>query len=154
MLIRLEPRPQSSAAMRYASPLIAAVLTLATGFVLFSLLGSDPLQVLHTFFVRPLSTAYGLGELAVKATPLSPSVPGDEIKGIEVYGATANSAGRFISDGSTDNFSRPNCAHWSNKVSCPAGQVAVGVRVGYHGGQSSKQYRNIALICKQSERTP
>ncbi len=70
MLLRLEPRQFTSKRMQYASPLIAAVLTLIAGVILFSALGTDPVVALHTFFVRPLTSLYGVGEWALKATPL------------------------------------------------------------------------------------
>ena len=70
MLLRLEPRQFTSKRMQYAAPLIAAVLTLVAGVILFSALGQDPIVALHTFFVRPLTSVYGLGEWALKATPL------------------------------------------------------------------------------------
>jgi len=70
MAIRLETRPQSSRAMRYASPMIAAGLTLITGLILFGALGRDPFEALYVFFVKPLTTVYGIGEWALKATPL------------------------------------------------------------------------------------
>jgi general nucleoside transport system permease protein len=56
--------------MAWMSPLIAAALTLLAGFVLFSLLGKDPRQALLAFFVTPIETRYGLGELLLKASPL------------------------------------------------------------------------------------
>ena len=56
--------------MAYASPLLAVVLTLASGYLLFSLLGKDPVQAFHVFFVKPVETRYGFGELLLKATPL------------------------------------------------------------------------------------
>jgi general nucleoside transport system permease protein len=34
------------------------------------LLGKDPVQALHVYFVKPLETRYGLGEWILKATPL------------------------------------------------------------------------------------
>ncbi len=70
MLIRLEPRALPSRAMAYASPVLAAALTALSGVILFGSLGHDPLVALYTFFVRPISSAFGLAELAVKATPL------------------------------------------------------------------------------------
>ncbi len=69
-MVRLESRPQPSQRMRYASPLLAAGLTLVTGFALFTLLGEDPLHAFYTFFVAPVDDFYGWGELGVKATPL------------------------------------------------------------------------------------
>lgn len=70
MLLRLEPRAQPSRWMLYASPLIAAGLTLLSGFVLFGALGHDPVTALYTFFIRPIDNAYGFSELVLKATPL------------------------------------------------------------------------------------
>ncbi len=71
MLLRLVPRPQASQLLRYGSPLIALGLTLLSGLLLFGALGQDPLVALHTFFIRPISSLYGLAELGVKAAPLT-----------------------------------------------------------------------------------
>nr|WP_319381167.1 ABC transporter permease [Thiomicrorhabdus sp.] len=38
--------------------------------MLFSLMGTSPWEGLYVFFIEPVSSLYGLGELAVKATPL------------------------------------------------------------------------------------
>ena len=70
MRLELRRRPQASRAMALFSPLLAIGLTLATGALLFALLGKDPLRALHAYFVEPLSTGYSLQELGVKATPL------------------------------------------------------------------------------------
>ena len=69
-VLKLEPRPEPSRRMAYASPLIAVALTLASGYLLFSLLGKDPVQAFQVFFVKPVQTRYGVGELLLKATPL------------------------------------------------------------------------------------
>ena len=69
-MLRLEPRPTPSTAMLFATPILAVVLTLIGGFLLFAVLGADPLDALYAFFVSPLSNAYGLAELTVKAVPL------------------------------------------------------------------------------------
>ncbi|WP_029008897.1 ABC transporter permease [Azospirillum halopraeferens] len=69
-LVRLEARGRASPAMVYLTPLLAVGLTLASGFVLFGLMGFDPLRALHAFFVQPVSSVRGIGELVVKATPL------------------------------------------------------------------------------------
>ncbi len=45
--------------------------TLLAGFVLFSLLGKDPWQALLVFFVTPIETRHGFGELVLKASPLA-----------------------------------------------------------------------------------
>ena len=56
--------------MALATPVIAVGLTVVAGFVLFALLGRDPVNGLYQFFISPVSTHYGLAELGVKATPL------------------------------------------------------------------------------------
>lgn len=68
--MHLEPRLHHSHTMVYLSPLLALVLTLLTGGLLFSALGHAPLASLKTFFIEPISDWYGLSELAVKVTPL------------------------------------------------------------------------------------
>jgi general nucleoside transport system permease protein len=68
---RLEKRASPSTPMRIAAPLIAAAATLATGFMVFAFLGKEPLNALHVFFIEPLNSLYGWGELLLKATPLA-----------------------------------------------------------------------------------
>ena len=70
MQLRLEARQSTSRAMQYASPLIAAVLTIIAGIALFGALGTDPLLALYTFFIQPLTSVYSIAELLIKATPL------------------------------------------------------------------------------------
>ena len=70
MLLRLEPRALPSRWIAATSPLLAAVLTVVGGLILFAALGYDPVAALHIFFISPVESAYGLSELAVKATPL------------------------------------------------------------------------------------
>ena len=66
----LVKRPEQSKAMVYISPLIALVLTLLSGVVLFKVMGVNPGEALYAFFVEPITTKYGWAELGVKATPL------------------------------------------------------------------------------------
>jgi len=68
--LRLERRPEPSLTMSIASPLIAAAAMLLTGFVLFSALGKSPGAAFHVFFIEPVASLYGIGELLLKATPL------------------------------------------------------------------------------------
>jgi simple sugar transport system permease protein len=70
MLLSLEPRGQQSRAMLWGSPLLAAVLTLVCGSLLFIALGLDPLVTLHTLLIAPVSDLYGLSELMVKTLPI------------------------------------------------------------------------------------
>jgi simple sugar transport system permease protein len=52
-----------------SSPL-AAVAMLLTGFIALSALGTDPMKAFMVFFIEPVSSIYGVGELLLKATPL------------------------------------------------------------------------------------
>jgi len=56
--------------MSYASPLIAVVLMLIGGLLLFAMLGKNPLEGFRVFFINPVSDLYGVSELLLKATPL------------------------------------------------------------------------------------
>ncbi|WP_250533864.1 ABC transporter permease [Caballeronia sp. AZ10_KS36] len=67
---RLEARPTPSRAMQLAVPVVAAVATLLIGFLIFSVVGQDPLRAMHAFFIEPLSTVNGWSELVLKASPL------------------------------------------------------------------------------------
>ncbi|MBD8051652.1 ABC transporter permease [Limnohabitans radicicola] len=69
-MLRLEPRPQASRAWTYASPLLALAVTVLIGVALFAALGKDPVRGLQMFFWEPMKSAYAMGELMVKATPL------------------------------------------------------------------------------------
>jgi general nucleoside transport system permease protein len=69
--LRLEKRAEPSAVLRLVAPLIAVAAMLLTGFLVFALLGQQPLHALQLFFVTPLNSAYGLGEWLLKATPLT-----------------------------------------------------------------------------------
>jgi simple sugar transport system permease protein len=69
-MLRLEVRPQPSARWGYASPLLALLITVLIGVILFAVLGKDPLRGLQVFFWEPIKSTYALSELMVKATPL------------------------------------------------------------------------------------
>lgn len=69
-MLKLEARQQASPIWSYASPLLALVVTVIIGVILFVALGKDPISGLRVFFWEPIRSPYALGELAVKATPL------------------------------------------------------------------------------------
>ncbi len=69
-MLKLEARPQPSRFWSYGSPLLALLLTVVIGVVMFMALGKDPLRGLEMFFWQPIRNGYALGELMVKATPL------------------------------------------------------------------------------------
>ena len=70
MRLILEKRADRSWKMALASPLIALVLTLIFGGIIFSLRGVEPLHGLYVFFVEPLTDDWSREKLIVKATPL------------------------------------------------------------------------------------
>ncbi len=69
-MLKLERRPQASQWMAYLSPVLAGLLTLITGAILFAALGQDPLHGLKTVLITPIEDTYGLAELCVKAAPI------------------------------------------------------------------------------------
>ncbi|MGQ0708646.1 MAG: ABC transporter permease [Rhodoferax sp.] len=69
-MLKLEARPQPSQAWSYGSPLLALLLTVVIGVLLFAALGKDPVRGLQVFFWEPIKSGYALSELVVKATPL------------------------------------------------------------------------------------
>ena len=69
-MFKLEARSEPSGFWRIASPLLALVITVVLGAVLFWALGKDPVKGLGVFFWEPIRSGYALGELMVKATPL------------------------------------------------------------------------------------
>jgi simple sugar transport system permease protein len=56
--------------MALLSPVIAIALTVIAGFVIFAAIGVDPLRGLYVYFVEPLTQAWSLQELIVKAIPI------------------------------------------------------------------------------------
>lgn len=69
-MIRLESKGQPSRLYSYLSPVLAMVLTVATGALLFDLMGKPAGPSLYAYFIQPFTTVYGASELGVKATPL------------------------------------------------------------------------------------
>ena len=69
-MFSLERRVEQSKLWLALSPLLAIVLTIFSGIIIFSVLDKDPWLSLYTFFIQPLTTGFGFTELIVKATPL------------------------------------------------------------------------------------
>jgi simple sugar transport system permease protein len=69
-MLKLEARPEPSVTWTYASPLLALLITVLIGTLMFMALGKDPLKGLQMFFWLPINSGYAWGELLVKATPL------------------------------------------------------------------------------------
>ncbi|MEA5570424.1 ABC transporter permease [Calothrix sp. UHCC 0171] len=70
MHLKIEPRNTPSRLWQILSPLLALILTLITGGILFSSLGKSPIDALQTILISPWLTLYGLTELGVKAAPI------------------------------------------------------------------------------------
>lgn len=70
MRIELERRPGMSGFFAIVSPLVALLLTVIFGGLMFALLGKDPVEALFSFFIEPLLEVWSLHELAIKAAPL------------------------------------------------------------------------------------
>ncbi|MDO5532043.1 ABC transporter permease [Sutterella sp.] len=68
--IAMTPRPERARSFALLSPLIALLLTVLTGFILFAALGQDPWRALSIFFIAPLDSLRGWTEVGVKMTPL------------------------------------------------------------------------------------
>jgi len=66
----LEARPTPSRLMAWLSPVLAVLLTVICGALLFIALGHNPLAGLAVFFVEPLRDMHGWSELAIKVAPL------------------------------------------------------------------------------------
>ena len=70
MILRLERRSHRSTLMALLSPVLAIAVTLALGAVMFAGLGFDPAEALYSYFVEPLTSAWSVEEVVVKAAPL------------------------------------------------------------------------------------
>ena len=72
-MIRLEKRPQPSRLWASVTPLLAVVLTMVAGGLLFAALGKNPFVAIKTIFYDPILGEfawYYRGQLLVKAGPL------------------------------------------------------------------------------------
>ncbi|UWQ22259.1 ABC transporter permease [Jannaschia sp. W003] len=72
-MIRLERRPSPSRAWAAASPVVAVLLTLVAGGLMFAALGKDPVAAIRAIFWEPVFGEfawYFRGQLLVKAAPL------------------------------------------------------------------------------------
>lgn len=72
-MMRLEKRPNPSQFWLYATPVVAVVLTMVAGGLMFAALGKNPFEVIRTIFWDPLFGEFAWylrGQLLVKAGPL------------------------------------------------------------------------------------
>lgn len=69
-MITLQKREHPAAYMNYVGPLLALLMTILIGGVLFYMMGFNPLKTLSAFFITPIKDQLGLTELLVKASPI------------------------------------------------------------------------------------
>ena len=72
-MISLEKRPMPSRALSMATPIIAVIITMIAGGLLFAVLGKNPFEAIRTIFWDPLLGEYAFyyrPQLLVKAAPL------------------------------------------------------------------------------------
>jgi len=69
-MIRIEPRANESPFWRYASPILALLITGVVTALIFAAMGRPPLRTVYVFLISPLLAADGLASLCVKAAPL------------------------------------------------------------------------------------
>jgi simple sugar transport system permease protein len=72
-MLRLEKRPQPSQIWTYTTPVLAVILTMIAGGILFAFLGKDPLVAIRTIFWDPLFSEFAFyyrPQLLVKGAPL------------------------------------------------------------------------------------
>jgi len=72
-MITLEKRPQPSRVWVFATPVLAVVLTMVFGAVLFALLGKNPVETIRTIFFDPLFSEFAWfyrPQLLIKGAPL------------------------------------------------------------------------------------
>jgi simple sugar transport system permease protein len=70
MRIELEKRGDVSKLFGLLSPILALLLTLVAGGIMFMMLGKDPFDSLDALLIEPLFDPWSLNELAKKAAPL------------------------------------------------------------------------------------
>lgn len=69
-MLRLELRKEPSKVMVWLTPILAVVMTMLAGMLLFRQLGYDPIETIRLIFVQPFFDPYSRSELLVKGTPL------------------------------------------------------------------------------------
>jgi simple sugar transport system permease protein len=70
MPLHFEARTRPSVLMVWLAPVAALTLTAIAAMIVFASAGFNPFRALATFCLSPVSDAYGVGELLIKAAPL------------------------------------------------------------------------------------
>jgi general nucleoside transport system permease protein len=68
--LKLELRTAHSRFVAFGVSLMAVASTFAVSMVLLAILGRSPLRVANAFFIQPVTSLYGVGEILLKTGPL------------------------------------------------------------------------------------
>jgi simple sugar transport system permease protein len=112
--------------MLYLTPFLAVILTMLAGLVLFAVLGKDPIEAIRIIFLQPLTSASGLSELIVKASPLILIAIGLSIgfrAGIWNIGAEGQYTIGALTGGATALAVYPADGFWLLPIMCIAGAL-------------------------------
>ncbi len=69
-MFKIVKRNEASKLIFFLTPILAIILTLIFGALIFYLLGFKPPEALKFFFIVPINNVYGFSELLLKAAPL------------------------------------------------------------------------------------
>jgi ABC-type uncharacterized transport system permease subunit len=70
MGIELVRRAERSATLAIFSPLLALLLAVVIGGIIFAIIGVNPIKALYAYFIQPLTALWSVKDLIVKMTPL------------------------------------------------------------------------------------
>ncbi|MEM9794550.1 MAG: ABC transporter permease, partial [Pseudomonadota bacterium] len=70
-MLTLEPRQQNTRLLQALAPVLAVIITMGVGGLLFAGLGKNPVEAIRIIFLDPLLDPFSRSELLVKAAPLA-----------------------------------------------------------------------------------
>ncbi|MEM7615602.1 MAG: ABC transporter permease, partial [Pseudomonadota bacterium] len=70
-MLTLEPRQRQPRLLQGAAPVLAVLITMVAGGILFAALGKNPVEAIRIIFLDPLLSPFSRSELLVKAAPLA-----------------------------------------------------------------------------------
>lgn len=114
--------------------------------------GPLPVRVSESFGLCQTTSSWKKAELnksqrqAVTGLKVCLNKAGTRVKGVKLYSGSPNAQGAFSSSSASATYSRSNCKTWSNKVSCPVGKAAVGVKF-FHDGDAVS---GMSLVCSSA----
>ncbi|MFV0432007.1 MAG: ABC transporter permease [Alphaproteobacteria bacterium] len=70
MILQLVPRSNASRFWTSFAPILALFLTIFLGGIAFYALHVNPIEGLYSFFIKPFTNVYSIGDILLKASPL------------------------------------------------------------------------------------